>query len=114
AFAYIKEKLKKSYKIVILGKQGKSYDDLVNLSHKLKINNDCIFTGFIPVDDMPFFYNAASVFVYPSLYEGFGLPVVESMACGTPVITSNITSLPEVVGDAAITLSPEDYEAIGD
>lgn len=113
AYAYIKERLKKCYKIVILGKQGKSYDDLVNLSHKLKISNDCIFTGFIPVDDMPLFYNAASVFVYPSLYEGFGLPVVESMACGTPVITSNITSLPEVVGDAAITVYPDDYEAIG-
>jgi len=113
AYAYIKERLKKCYKIVILGKQGKSYDDLVKLSHKLKISNDCIFTGFIPVDDMPLFYNAASVFVYPSLYEGFGLPVVESMACGTPVITSNITSLPEVVGDAAITVYPDDYEAIG-
>lgn len=113
AYAYIKRKLKKSHKVVILGKQGRSYDDLVTLSHKLKINNDCIFTGFIPVDDMPLFYNAASVFVYPSLYEGFGLPVVESMACGTPVITSNITSLPEVVGDGAITVAPKDYVAIG-
>jgi len=114
AYAYMKDKLKKDYKVVILGKQGRSYDDLVTLSHLLKISNDCIFTGFIPVDDMPLFYNAASVFVYPSLYEGFGLPVVESMACGTPVITSNVTSLPEVVGDGAITVSPDDYEAIGD
>lgn len=114
AYAYIKRKLKKYHKVVILGKPGRSYDDLVALSYELKINNDCIFPGFIPVDDMPLFYNAASVFVYPSLYEGFGLPVVESMACGTPVITSNVTSLPEVVGDGAITVPPEDYEALGD
>lgn len=113
AYAHIKERLNKNHKIVILGKPGRSYEDLVKLSEELKISDSCIFTGFIPVEHMPWFYNAASVFVYPSLYEGFGLPVVEAMACGTPVITSDITSLPEVAGDGAITVSPKDYEAIG-
>lgn len=114
AYASIKEKLKRDYKVVVLGKPGRSYEDLVKLCDELKISDSCIFTGFIPVDHMPWFYNVASVFVYPSLYEGFGLPVVEAMACGTPVITSNITSLPEVAGDGAITVSPMDYDAIGD
>ncbi len=113
AYAHIKEKLKKNYKVVILGNAGRSYEDLGKLCDDLKISGSSIFTGFIPVNDMPWFYSAAAVFVYPSLYEGFGLPVVESMACGTPVITSNITSLPEVAGDGAITVSPKDYEAIG-
>ncbi|MFA7573339.1 MAG: glycosyltransferase family 1 protein [Lutispora sp.] len=114
AYACIKEKLNRDYKVVILGKPGRSYENLVKLCDELKISECCIFTGFIPVSDMPWFYNAASVFIYPSLYEGFGLPVVEAMACGTPVITSNITSLPEVAGDGAITVSPMDYDAIGD
>ena len=61
--------------------------------------------------DAPAFYGAATVFVYPSLAEGFGLPPLEAMACGTPVITSNTTSLPEVVGDAAITIAPDDVLA---
>ena len=114
AFAYIKSKLSRPFNVVILGKPGPSYDDLMKLCEKLKIVDDCIFTGYIPVPDMPYFYNAAEVFVYPSLYEGFGLPLVEAMACGTPVVTSDITSIPEVVGDAAIKVCPMDYETIGE
>ena len=114
AYAYIKNKLRKPFNIVILGKQGPSYNDLIKLCEDLNIRSDCIFTGYIPVPDMPYFYNAAEVFVYPSLYEGFGLPLVEAMACGTPVVTSDVTSIPEVVGDAAIKVSPKDYESIGE
>ena len=114
AFAYIKSKLNRPFNIVILGKPGPSYDDLLKLCEKLKIADSCIFTGYIPVPDMPYFYNAAEVFVYPSLYEGFGLPLVEAMACGTPVVTSDVASIPEVVGDAAIKVCPKDYEAIGE
>jgi glycosyltransferase involved in cell wall biosynthesis len=65
-----------------------------------------IFTGFVEDDDLPDLYRGAQMFVYPSLYEGFGLPVVEAMACGTPVITSNCSSLPEVAGDAAVLIDP--------
>ena len=70
------------------------------------------FTGYVEEEDLPALYNGASLFVFPSLYEGFGLPVLEAMACGTPVITSNTSSLPEVAGDAAILVDPENVEAI--
>ena len=65
-----------------------------------------IFTGLIQDDELPLFYNAAELFVYPSLYEGFGLPPLEAMSCATPVITSNLTSIPEVTKDCAILIDP--------
>jgi glycosyltransferase involved in cell wall biosynthesis len=70
------------------------------------------FTGYILDDDLPALYNGADLFVFPSLYEGFGLPVLEAMACGTPVITSNVSSLPEVAGDAALLVDPYNVEDI--
>ncbi len=72
------------------------------------------FTGYVRDEDLPALYSGALAFVYPSLYEGFGLPPAEAMACGTPVITSNGTSLPEVVGDAAVLVDPEDVSSIAD
>lgn len=68
--------------------------------------------GYVPDSDLPAIYAASSVFAYPSLYEGFGFPVLEAMACGTPVVTSNISSLPELAGDAAILVNPEDVSSI--
>ena len=70
-----------------------------------------LLTGYVPDEHLPALYSGATIFVYPSLYEGFGLPPLEAMACGTPVITSNTTSLPEVVGDAALLVDPLDVEA---
>jgi glycosyltransferase involved in cell wall biosynthesis len=70
------------------------------------------FTGFVEEEDLPALYNGADLFAFPSLYEGFGLPPLEAMACGTPVVTSNSSSLPEVVGDAAIMVDPYDVDAI--
>ncbi len=70
------------------------------------------FPGYIPDDELPALYNGADLFVFPSLYEGFGLPVLESMACGTPVVTSNTSSLPEVAGDAALLVDPYNVEEI--
>ncbi len=70
--------------------------------------------GEVPSRDMPALYNLADVFVYPSLYEGFGLPVLEAMACGCPVVSSNLTSLPEVAGDAALMVDPRDVSALAD
>ena len=72
------------------------------------------FTGYVPFEDLPAIYNLGDFFVFPSLYEGFGLPVVEAMACGTPVITSNTSSLGEIAGDAAETIDPLDTEAMTD
>jgi glycosyltransferase involved in cell wall biosynthesis len=70
------------------------------------------FTGYVPQEDLPAVYNAASAFVFPSLYEGFGLPALEAMACGVPVVTSNASALPEVVGDAALKVEPSEPKAI--
>ena len=73
-----------------------------------------IFTGYVPEEELPLVYNAADLFVYPSLYEGFGLPILEAMACGVPVITSNLSSMPEVAGDAGILVDPNDVNALAD
>ncbi|MHC4566281.1 MAG: glycosyltransferase family 4 protein [Planctomycetota bacterium] len=70
--------------------------------------------GFVEHEDMPALYNLAGVYVYPSLYEGFGLPVLEAMQCGCPVVASNATSIPEVAGDAAVLVDPADASAIAD
>jgi glycosyltransferase involved in cell wall biosynthesis len=70
--------------------------------------------GYIPADDLPLWYNAAEAFVYPSIFEGFGLPVIEAMACGTPALVSNASSLPEAAGDAGWLLPPDDVDAWAD
>jgi glycosyltransferase involved in cell wall biosynthesis len=70
------------------------------------------FLGFVPEDELPLWYNAARLFAFPSLYEGFGLPVLEAMACGTPVITSTAASLPEVAGKAAVLVAPDDSDLL--
>jgi glycosyltransferase involved in cell wall biosynthesis len=71
------------------------------------VQNDVRFLGFVPIEVLRIFYDAAKIFVFPSLYEGFGLPPLEAMAHGTPVVTSNVSSLPEVVGNAAVLVHPE-------
>jgi glycosyltransferase involved in cell wall biosynthesis len=71
------------------------------------VQNDVRFLGFVPIEVLRIFYDSAKIFVFPSLYEGFGLPPLEAMAHGTPVVTSNATSLPEVVGNAAVLVNPE-------
>lgn len=95
-------------KLVITGKKGWYYEGLFELVDQLKLQEEVIFTGYVEDDDIPALYNAASLFAFPSQYEGFGLPPLEAMACGTPVISSNTSSMPEVVGEAGILLSPKD------
>ncbi|MCX7917546.1 MAG: glycosyltransferase family 4 protein, partial [bacterium] len=77
------------------------------------IRKDIIITDYVSYEDLPLLYNGCDIFIYPSLYEGFGLPILEAMRCGVPVITSNVSSMPEVAGDAAILVNPEDEEEIG-
>jgi glycosyltransferase involved in cell wall biosynthesis len=99
-------------KLVIVGRKGWLYDSLFRRISELALTDKVIFTGFIPDEDLPFIYDGAQVFIYISLFEGFGLPPLEAMACGVPVVVSNTTSLPEVVGDAGISVMPTDIEAI--
>ncbi len=89
-------------------------EKLLKLTETLGIEKEVIFVGYVSEKDLTKYYNAADLFVFPSLYEGFGLPPLEAMACGTPVITSNLTSLPEVVGDSAFTIDPYDVNAFAE
>ncbi len=86
-------------------------EKLLELVEILGLQEEVIFVGYVSENDITKYYNAADLFVYPSLYEGFGMPPLEAMACGTPVVTSNVTSLPEVVADSAITIDPQDIDA---
>ena len=97
-----------NYQLVITGKKGWYYQSLFDLVDELKLNDKVIFTGYIDDKEKPAFYKGASLFLFPSLYEGFGLPPLEAMASGVPVISSNTSSLPEVIGEAGILLSPTD------
>lgn len=108
AFAYIKNEIPTQQRIVLAGSPGRSTEELQELARQLGIEDRVDFPGFIPVEEMAHLYNGAKLFIYPSYYEGFGLPPLEAMACGVPVITSNTTSIPEVVGDGARTISPDD------
>ena len=110
AFSLIPIQNRKNTKLVITGKKGFSYDKYKKRAEDLNISDDVIFTDFIPLEDLPIFYNCAETLVYPSFYEGFGLPPLEAMACGTPVIASNITSLPEVCYNSAILIDPYNTE----
>jgi glycosyltransferase involved in cell wall biosynthesis len=96
------------YKLLCIGKMGWNSQPIIDLIRQLNLINDVKIMGYLPDAHLPYFYNASDLFVFPSLYEGFGLPPLEAMACGTPVITSNTSSLPEVVGDAAIMVDPCD------
>lgn len=95
-------------KLVISGKKGWYYESLFQLVSELGLTRRVVFTGYVEDSDKPFLMAGARVFVFPSKYEGFGLPVVEAMGVGTPVISSNTSSLPEVAGEAAIMLAPDD------
>jgi len=109
--------LKKSglnHKLVIIGGMGWQHEEVLQEIQRLNLEDEVIFPGYIREEDLVKFYNAADLFVYPSLYEGFGLPPLEAMACGIPVITSNTSSLPEVVGDAGIMVDPLDVDALAD
>ena len=112
AFSLLLPLLKKDIKLVIAGKQGISYSKYKKRTEELHIEDKVIFPGFIALEHLPYLYNAAKLFAYPSFYEGFGLPPIEAMACGTPVITSNVTSVPEIVQDAAILVDPSNIDSI--
>lgn len=112
AYVLLRDRKAIDHQLVIVG-QELWFADAIKAAAK-SYQEDILFTGYVSEDKLVNLYNGADVFVYPSLYEGFGLPPIEAMACGTPVITSNISSLPEAVGDAALTVNPYDVAAIAD
>jgi glycosyltransferase involved in cell wall biosynthesis len=98
--------------LVLAGKRGWLYDDLFSQVRRLEVEKRVLFPGYIPEEDKAALLGGALAFVFPSLYEGFGLPVLEAHAGGCPVITSNTSSLPEAAGDAALLVDPQDTSAI--
>lgn len=100
-------------KLVLVGKRAWLYDDTLRVIENFGLGKDIVLTGYVPESDLPALYSGALCFVYPSYFEGFGLPPLEAMQCGVPVIVGDRTSLPEVVGDAAVQVDPFDTEAIG-
>ncbi len=102
-----KESLFPDLKLIIIGDDLSGHPDLRRTVIRSGVHNDVRFFGFVPIEILRIFYDLATVFLFPSLYEGFGLPPLEAMAHGTPVVTSNTSSLPEVVGNAAVLVNPE-------
>jgi glycosyltransferase involved in cell wall biosynthesis len=112
AFSALKAELEKQaqypdLKLIIIGDELSKHPDLRRTVVRGGVQNDVRFMGFVPIDVLRIFYDLAKIFVFPSLYEGFGLPPLEAMAHGTPVVTSNTSSIPEVVGNAAVLVNAE-------
>ncbi|QDR82042.1 glycosyltransferase family 4 protein [Sporomusa termitida] len=114
AFAKTFKRTGCEHKLVLAGGNGWMYDGIFKLVQELGLEDKVIFTGYVDACDLPHLYNLADAFAYVSLYEGFGLPPLEAMQCGIPVLASNVSSIPEVVGEAAILINPLDTEAIAD
>ena len=102
----------KDLKLVICGKKGWLYEEIFQKVKELGLEKEVIFTGYVPEEDLPALYKGARCFVLVSLYEGFGLPVLEALSVGCPVVLSNVSSLPEVGGKVAVYVDPYDVEDI--
>ncbi len=112
AFARLRKEGNEDLRLLIIGDEISKLPSLRRAVHRHKLQKHVRFLGFLPDEMLVVLYRLAAVFVFPSLYEGFGLPPLEAMASGTPVVTSNVSSLPEVVGDAALLVDPYDPESI--
>jgi len=105
-------KVNKDYHLVIVGKMGWGYRQLLNLIDDLRLHEKVIFTGFVEEEDKPFIIRDAKIFIYPSIYEGFGLPVLEALSLGIPTITSDVSSLTEIAGGAALLIDPANVDKL--
>ena len=114
AYAELRRMNHVSHTLVLAGARGWQYEPIFALVRELGLQKHVWFPGFIPAEEQALWYTAADVFAYPSLYEGFGLPVLEAMACGTPVVASNSSSLPEVVGEAGVLVEPTNVRALAE
>jgi glycosyltransferase involved in cell wall biosynthesis len=112
AYALLRQSDEIQHCLILAGRHGPHTGELIELARSSGLTTQVRFPGVIADEDLPALITAADAFVYPSLFEGFGLPVLEAMACGTPVVTSNRASLPEVVGEAALVVDPDDTEEL--
>lgn len=111
AYAALPSDLRGAVKLVLAGGRGWDYQDVLETITELKLAQDVLLPGYLQSDDLALWYNAADLLVCPSLYEGWGLPVVEAMACGCPTLVSDVSSLPEAAGDSGLRLPPHDETA---
>ncbi|MCK5259744.1 MAG: glycosyltransferase family 4 protein, partial [Candidatus Omnitrophica bacterium] len=114
AFHALRAKKDFSGKLVVIGMDGWLHEDLVDLIETLGLKGHIIFLGYLSDSELRYFYNKAEVFIFPSFYEGFGFPILEAFCCGAPVVTSNVSSCPEIAGDAALTVDPGNPKDIAD
>lgn len=110
AFALVRRRYNLDYQLVLVGKVDELAPEVLDTIRKLNLQSDVVTTGYVADDELPYFYTAAEAFVFPSLYEGFGIPPLEAMAAGTPVVSSNVSVMPEVLGDAAHYFDPTNVE----
>ncbi|HTI14218.1 MAG TPA: glycosyltransferase family 1 protein [Dictyobacter sp.] len=112
AYAYLRQNYGRQEKLVLAGGKGWLYDAIFERVQQLHLEQEVLFPGFVAEDEQALWYQAATTFAYPSLYEGFGIPVVEALASGTPVVTSNVSSLPEAGSAIALCVEPHDTQAL--
>jgi len=114
AFAEVRKRLAVSYSLVLAGPAGPAAGEVAETIRECSLAGAVILTGQVPREDLPYLYGGADLFVFPSLHEGFGIPPLEAMACGVPVVSSRAASLPEVIGDAGLLVDPFKTEEIAD
>lgn len=114
AFQLLRAEYKIPHQLIIVGGRGWLFHDIYQEVERLGIGDSVRFLGYVPEEDLRALYRGAEVFAFPSHYEGFGLPPLEAMACGVPTVVSNTSSLPEVVGDAALMVSPDDIKGLAE
>jgi glycosyltransferase involved in cell wall biosynthesis len=114
AFEILKEKYQVKYKLVLVGKPNLDFPEIIKRINSSKYINDIILPGFVADDDLPYIYHNADAFIFPSQYEGFGLPPLEAMAAGTVVVSSKTSCMPEILGDAAIYFNPRNPNDIAE
>ncbi len=112
AFDNLRKEKGIKHKLVLVGKKGYKSEQIIDVIDKLKLKDEVILSGYIPEQDLPYFFSGADLFIFPSLYEGFGIPILEAQACRCPVATSNISSMPEVAGEGAILFNPQKTDEI--